>query len=103
MTTNWDTLLERAAKHVHSPFYTPVTKPADLAWAASPRIVKLHGTIGVTDTFIAAQEDYRKYPEIYAPFVNFARQVFIENELCLMDFRVMTQISCVGQVGYGII
>lgn len=86
MTTNWDTLLERAAKDVHSPFYTPVTKPSDLTWAASPRIVKLHGTIGVTDIFIAAQEDYRTYPEKYAPFVNFVRQVFIESELCLLGF-----------------
>lgn len=86
MTTNWDTLLERAAKDVHSPYYTPVTKPSDLAWAPSPRIVKLHGTIGVTETFIAAQEDYRTYPAKSAPFVNFARQVFIENELCLLGF-----------------
>lgn len=86
MTTNWDTLLERAAKDIHSPYYTVVTKPTDLAWAPSPRIVKLHGTIGVTDRFIAAQEDYRTYPEKFAPFVNFARQVFIENELCLLGF-----------------
>jgi hypothetical protein len=86
MTTNWDTLLERAAKEVHGPYYTPVSRPSDLAWAPSPRIVKLHGTIGVTDTFIAAQEDYRTYPEKFAPFVNFARQVFIENELCLIGF-----------------
>lgn len=86
MTTNWDTLLERAAKEVHSPYYTPVTNPSDLTWAPSPRIVKLHGTIGTTSTFIAAQEDYRTYPEKFAPFVNFARQVFIENELCLLGF-----------------
>lgn len=86
MTTNWDTLLERAAKDVHGPYYTPVNRPSDLAWAPSPRLVKLHGTIGVTDTFIAAQEDYRTYPEKFAPFVNFARQVFIENELCLLGF-----------------
>jgi len=86
MTTNWDTLLERAAKDVQGPYYTPVCRPSDLAWAPSPRIVKLHGTIGVTDTFIAAQEDYRNYPEKFAPFVNFARQVFIENELCLLGF-----------------
>jgi len=86
MTTNWDTLLERAAKDVHSPYYTPVTKSSDFTWAASPRIVKLHGTIGSTDTFITAQEDYRTYPEKFAPFVNFARQVFIENELCLLGF-----------------
>ncbi|WP_434782882.1 SIR2 family NAD-dependent protein deacylase [Ferrovum myxofaciens] len=86
MTTNWDTLLERAAKDVHGPYYTTVTKPSDFTWAPSPRIVKLHGTIGTTDTFIAAQEDYRTYPEKFAPFVNFARQVFIENELCLLGF-----------------
>ncbi len=86
MTTNWDTLLERAAEDVHSPYYTSVNRTSDLAWAPSPRIVKLHGTIGVTDTFVAAQEDYRTYPEKFAPFVNFARQVFIENELCLLGF-----------------
>lgn len=86
MTTNWDTLLERAAKDIHGPYYTPVSRPSDLAWAPSPRIVKLHGTIGVTDTFIAAQEDYRNYPKKFASFVNFARQVFIENELCLLGF-----------------
>ncbi|MBI2307670.1 MAG: SIR2 family protein [Rhodocyclales bacterium] len=86
MTTNWDTLLERAAEGVHGPYYTPVTKPTDLTWASSPRIVKLHGTIGVTDTFVAAQEDYRTYPKKFAPFVNLARQVFIENELCLLGF-----------------
>ncbi|MDR3368173.1 SIR2 family protein [Rhodoferax sp.] len=86
MTTNWDTLLERAAKPIHGPYFTSVTRPSDLAWAPSPRIVKLHGTIGVTDTFIAAQEDFRTYPEKFAPFVNFARQVFIENELCLLGF-----------------
>ncbi|MEB8475327.1 SIR2 family protein [Acidithiobacillus ferriphilus] len=86
LTTNWDTLLEQAADKIHSPYYTPVTKTSDLAWAQSPRIVKLHGTIGVTETFIAAQEDYRTYPERFAPFVNLARQVFIENELCLLGF-----------------
>ncbi len=86
MTTNWDTLLERSALDVHSPYYTAVTKPSDLAWATSPRIVKFHGTIGLTNNFIAAQEDYRTYPEKFAPFVNFARQVFIENELCLLGF-----------------
>jgi hypothetical protein len=86
LTTNWDTLLERAADNVHGPYYTVVTKASDLAWAQSPRIVKLHGTIGITDTLIAAQEDYRTYPERFAPFVNMARQVFIENELCLLGF-----------------
>lgn len=86
LTTNWDTLLERAAADLSSPYYTTVTKCSDLAWAPSPRVVKLHGTIGVTDVLIAAQEDYRRYPDAFAPFVNMARQVFIENELCLLGF-----------------
>lgn len=86
MTTNWDTLLERAAQDVHSQIYGVVSKQSDLSSISSPRIVKLHGSIGVTEQFIVAQEDYRKYPENFAAFVNFARQVFIENELCLLGF-----------------
>jgi hypothetical protein len=40
----------------------------------------------VSNDLIFTQEDYRRYPEKYAAFVNFARQVFIENELCLLGF-----------------
>lgn len=86
MTTNWDTLLERAALDIHAPIYGVVSKQSDLSCVRPPRIVKLHGSIGVTEQFIFAQEDYRKYPQEFAAFVNFARQVFIENELCLLGF-----------------
>ena len=86
LTTNWDTLLEKASEEIHSPTYCVVNKPADLSSARSPRIVKLHGTINITEGLVFTQEDYRKYPQNYAAFVNFARQVFIENELCLLGF-----------------
>ncbi|MGR6981885.1 SIR2 family NAD-dependent protein deacylase [Testudinibacter sp. P27/CKL/0425] len=86
LTTNWDTLLERASEDVYQPVYSVVSKQEDLSNARSPRIVKLHGTIDVTKNLIFTQEDYRKYPEQYAAFVNVARQVFIENELCLLGF-----------------
>ena len=86
MTTNWDTLLERAAINIHASIYGVVSKQSDLSCVRSPRIVKLHGSIGITEQFIVAQEDYRKYPQEFAAFVNFARQVFIENELCLLGF-----------------
>ncbi len=86
LTTNWDTLLERASEDIHQPVYSVVSKQSDLSSARSPRIVKLHGTINITEELIFTQEDYRKYPERNAAFVNFARQVFIENELCLLGF-----------------
>jgi hypothetical protein len=86
LTTNWDTLLERAARGVSAYDYEPVRNMADLAHAKSPRVVKLHGSIGTSEHFIVAEEDYRTYPVRFAAFVNLARQVFIENELCLLGF-----------------
>lgn len=86
LTTNWDTLLERISVDIPHPIYGIVNRQEDLASARAPRIVKLHGTMGVTDELIFTQEDYRKYPQQHAAFVNFARQVFIENELCLLGF-----------------
>lgn len=86
LTTNWDTLLERASERVHAPIYSVVTKQSDLAAVPPPRITKLHGTVNITEELIFTQEDYRRYPETHAAFVNFSRQVFIENELCLLGF-----------------
>lgn len=86
LTTNWDTLLERASMEVHRPVYNIVSRQEDLSSMRSPRIVKLHGTVNVTESLVFTQEDFRKYPQRYAAFVNFARQVFIENELCLLGF-----------------
>lgn len=86
LTTNWDTLLERASAEIHQPIYNVVSKQEDLSSARSPRIVKLHGTIDIAKDLTFTQEDYRKYPQQHAAFVNFSRQVFIENELCLLGF-----------------
>lgn len=85
LTTNWDTLLERATENIHHPVYSVVEKQENLASTSSPRITKLHGTVNITD-LIFTQEEYRTYPIKYAAFVNFTRQVFIENELCLLGF-----------------
>ncbi len=86
LTTNWDTLLERTARSVNDFYYQAVLSQGDLAHARAPRIIKLHGSIGTTDHFIIAEEDYRSYPRKFAAFVNCARQIFIENELCLVGF-----------------
>ena len=85
LTTNWDTLLERASYDTMRN-YEVVLQAGDLPHMRSPRIIKLHGTIGTSSRLIVAEEDYRTYPMKYAPFVNLARQIFIENELCLIGF-----------------
>lgn len=86
LTTNWDTLLKRASRKVASYNYEFVRSSSDLAHARAPRVVKLHGTVGGAERYVFAEEDYRLYPQQDAAFVNFARQVFIENELCLVGF-----------------
>jgi len=86
LSTNYDTLLERTSLQIDGIRYEPVRLETDLAHARAPRIVKLHGSIGASEHFILAEEDYRTYPARHAAFVNFARQSFIENELCLLGF-----------------
>jgi len=86
LTTNWDTLLERAAGDDPERVYEIVVTPQDVARTRSPRIVKLHGSLPSNPPFIFTQEDYRTYPMRFAPFVNLAQQVLLENELCLIGF-----------------
>lgn len=86
LTTNWDTLLERGATKFKCHDYSVVSKQTDLTNSVSPRITKLHGTIGLSEKYIVAEEDYRAYLKDFGINVNFVRQVFIENALCLIGF-----------------
>lgn len=86
LTTNYDTLLERAAAEVLTPAYDLVRSATDLVHARQPRIVKLHGSIDDNSPLVLTEDDYRNYPSRNAAMVNLARQVFIENELCLLGF-----------------
>lgn len=86
LTTNWDTLLERAAETSIQQTYDTVRAMADIPRTRSPRIVKLHGSLPSNRPFIFTEEDYRKYPKDFAPFVNLVQQVLMENELCLIGF-----------------
>lgn len=85
-TTNYDTLLERAADEIYSIRYQLVRSKDDLIWSSSPRVIKLHGSFDVEDSFIITEEDYRQYPKINAPFVNTIQQSLLENTLCLVGF-----------------
>lgn len=86
-TTNYDTLLERAADEINEHDYRTITLPEQIVGSKNPRIVKLHGTWHGSDKdWIVTEEDYRRYPKAYAPFVNMVRQSAMEACLCLIGF-----------------
>jgi hypothetical protein len=85
-TTNYDTLLERTAEKILEQRYETVINKEDLVWSTKPRIIKLHGSFPSERPFIITEEDYRKYPKEYAPFVNTVQQSLLENTLCLVGF-----------------
>ena len=85
-TTNYDTLLERASRSIVTHKYDVVATQDDLVYSKSPRIVKLHGSFPSNRPFIITDEDYRRYPVTFAPFVNTVRQRLIESTLCLIGF-----------------
>ncbi|UIA98817.1 SIR2 family protein [Desulfovibrio desulfuricans] len=85
-TTNYDTLLERASSKVLTRRYEPVVNKEDIPYAVKPRIVKLHGSFPSERPFIITEEDYRRYPYEYAPFVNTVQQALLENTFCLIGF-----------------
>lgn len=86
LTTNWDTLLERTAPNTPDRIYQSVLTVQDIARASRPRIVKLHGSLPSQRPFIFTEDDFRTYPQRFAPYVNLAQQVMLENELCLLGF-----------------
>jgi hypothetical protein len=86
LTTNWDTLIERAARANLDRTYETVRCVSDIATTRAPRVVKLHGSLPSNRPFILSEEDFRTYPRVFAPFVNLVQQVLLENELCLLGF-----------------
>ncbi len=85
-TTNYDTLLERTRAKVFTKRYQVVLNKDDLVYSKCPRIIKLHGSFPSTRPFVITEEDYRKYPQENAVFVNTVRQSLIENIMCMIGF-----------------
>jgi hypothetical protein len=85
-TTNYDTLLERTAESILQFRYETIINKEDLIWSTKPRIIKLHGSFPSERPFIITEEDYRTYPDRYAPFINTVQQSLLENTLCLIGF-----------------
>lgn len=84
-TTNYDTLLERAADHIGGR-YTCINTQEEIANSVSPRIVKLHGSFSAGGDYVISEEDYRKYSTDKAVFENTIKQSLIENTFCLFGF-----------------
>lgn len=85
-TTNWDTLLERAAPSIEERHYNLVRSTQEIPLATRPRIVKLHGSLDARFPLICTEEDYRTYPAKFAPFVNTVQQAMMENLVVLIGF-----------------
>ena len=85
-TTNWDTLLERARLSVPERPYSVVHNKDEIPLSAQPRIIKLHGSLDGHYPLVAAEEDYRAYPERHAPFVNTVQQAMMETVFFLVGF-----------------
>lgn len=85
-TTNYDTLLERTRARVFNKRYQVVLNKDDLVYSKYPRIIKLHGSFPSSRPFIITEEDYRRYPQDFAVFVNTVRQSLIENVMCMIGF-----------------
>ena len=86
-TTNYDTLLERAADKVYKRRYNVVVNQEDLVNSNdAPRILKLHGSFPSQRPFIITEEDYRTYPIKFAAMVNTVQQALLENVFCMIGF-----------------
>ena len=85
-TTNWDTLLERTRTLVAEQKYGVVRNKDEIPLAGRPRIVKLHGSFPAHFPLIFTEEDYRAYPNKFAPFVNTVQQAMMETVFCLIGF-----------------
>jgi hypothetical protein len=85
-TTNYDTLLERAARDVNDRQYSIVCTSEGIIGSQRPRIVKLHGTLPDRLPFIITKEDFRRYPQTHPAFVNTVQQAVMECSLCLLGF-----------------
>lgn len=89
LTTNYDTLLERAADKIYERAHFTVCCREDIPISkvlGRRRVVKLHGSFPSQRPFIFTEEDYRTYPEKFAPFINLVRQSLLENVFCLIGF-----------------
>lgn len=85
-TTNFDQLIERAARNCLNYRWDVVQSPTDLPLAKGRRIIKLHGSLPELEHLVLTEDDFRLYPKKYAPFVATVQASLARNVLCLVGF-----------------
>ena len=68
------------------PTYDVVYTPSHIPIVSQPRIFKLHGTLSSQFPLIVTENDYRTYPEKFAPFVITVKLAMMETVFILVGF-----------------
>lgn len=88
-TTNYDTLLERAADQLHEQgfrTYTTIVEDEEIGSSSSPFLMKLHGDIKRPESIIITEEDYRTYPSSHQAMIGYIQQAIMMKTLVLIGF-----------------
>lgn len=88
-TTNYDTLLERAADKLNEQrkkVYTIISSDQEIGFSTPPFLIKLHGDIKVPNSIVITEEDYRKYPSCNQAKINHIQHTIMMETLVLIGF-----------------
>ena len=89
VTTNYDDLLERAFENSRE--VRQIVWDADLTQRRTPGdlpIIKMHGDLGVRDSVILTEEDYRTYERMRPGMAVKIRQLLLEHPLLFVGFSL---------------
>lgn len=88
-TTNYDTLLERAADKLNEQgktVYSIISNDDEIGIKSPPFIMKLHGDIRSPKSIVITEEDYRKYPSKHQAMIGYIRHSIMMETLVLIGF-----------------
>lgn len=88
-TTNYDTLLERAAQRLNEQgkrVYSLITNPQQIGTTSQPFLMKLHGDIKAPGSIIITEEDYRIYPSQHQAMISHIQHSIMLETLVLIGF-----------------
>ncbi len=88
-TTNYDTLLERAANILNEQakrVYSFITNDQQIGLSSQPFLMKLHGDIKEPGSIIITEEDYRQYPAHHQAMIGHIQHTIMLETLVLIGF-----------------